>query len=89
MNVDCMKKVADNVPLKIAAGERLYTRYMFREYIESQVARHAPAGRGPGRGDHRGKKDRRRTPRRTTCTCSRTTATGRSPQQPPCSSTPV
>jgi galactonate dehydratase len=37
MNVACMKKVADNVPLKIAAGERLYTRYMFREYIEGQV----------------------------------------------------
>ena len=25
------------MPLKIAAGERLYTRYMFREYIESQA----------------------------------------------------
>jgi galactonate dehydratase len=37
MNVACMKKVAENVPLKIAAGERLYTRYMFREYIEGQV----------------------------------------------------
>jgi galactonate dehydratase len=37
MNVECMKKVADRVPLKIAAGERLYTRYMFREYIELQV----------------------------------------------------
>ena len=37
MNVACMKKVADNVPLKIAAGERLYTRYMFREYIEQQA----------------------------------------------------
>jgi galactonate dehydratase len=37
MNVACMKKVADHVPLKIAAGERLYTRYMFREYIESQA----------------------------------------------------
>jgi galactonate dehydratase len=37
MNVECMKKVADHVPLKLAAGERLYTRYMFREYIESQV----------------------------------------------------
>mgnify|MGYP005849391781 FL=1 len=37
MNVACMKKVAENVPLKIAAGERLYTRYMFREYIEEQV----------------------------------------------------
>jgi galactonate dehydratase len=37
MNVACMKKVADGVPLKIAAGERLYTRYMFREYIEGQV----------------------------------------------------
>jgi galactonate dehydratase len=37
MNVACMKKVAENVPLKIAAGERLYTRYMFREYLEEQV----------------------------------------------------
>jgi galactonate dehydratase len=37
MNVACMKKVSENVPLKIAAGERLYTRYMFREYIEDQV----------------------------------------------------
>jgi galactonate dehydratase len=37
MNVACMKKVADHLPLKIAAGERLYTRYMFREYIEAQV----------------------------------------------------
>ena len=25
------------MPLKIAAGERLYTRYGFREYIEKQV----------------------------------------------------
>jgi galactonate dehydratase len=37
MNAACMKKVADNVPLKIAAGERLYTRYMFREYVEGQI----------------------------------------------------
>jgi galactonate dehydratase len=37
MNVECMKKVAQNVPLKLAAGERLYTRYQFREYIEGQV----------------------------------------------------
>ncbi len=37
MNVACMKKVSDNVPLKIAAGERLYTRYGFREYIEQQA----------------------------------------------------
>ncbi|MBN1581522.1 MAG: mandelate racemase/muconate lactonizing enzyme family protein [Anaerolineae bacterium] len=37
MNVACMKQVAENVSLKIAAGERLYTRYMFREYIEGQV----------------------------------------------------
>jgi galactonate dehydratase len=37
MNVACMKRVAENVPLKIAAGERLYTRYMFREYIEGQA----------------------------------------------------
>ena len=37
MNVACMKKVSDNLPLKIAAGERLYTRYGFREYIEQQA----------------------------------------------------
>ena len=37
LNVDCMKKVADNVDIPIAAGERLYTRYGFRQYIEGQV----------------------------------------------------
>ncbi|MGM0400051.1 MAG: mandelate racemase/muconate lactonizing enzyme family protein [Chloroflexota bacterium] len=37
MNVECMRKVAENVPLPIAAGERLYTRYGFREYIEEQA----------------------------------------------------
>jgi galactonate dehydratase len=37
MNVECMRQVAENVPIPIAAGERLYTRYQFREYIEKQV----------------------------------------------------
>ena len=37
MNVECMLKVAQNVPIPIAAGERLYTRYQFREYIEKQA----------------------------------------------------
>ena len=37
MNVAVMRKVSESVPLKIAAGERLYTRYGFREYIEQQV----------------------------------------------------
>ena len=37
MNVDAMKKVSDNVSIPIAAGERLYTRYGFRQYIEGQV----------------------------------------------------
>jgi galactonate dehydratase len=37
MNVECMRKVAENVPIPIAAGERLYTRYGFREYIEKQA----------------------------------------------------
>jgi len=37
MNVEAMLKVAQNVPIPIAAGERLYTRYGFREYIESQA----------------------------------------------------
>ncbi len=37
MNVDAMRKVSENVAIPIAAGERLYTRYGFREYIEKQV----------------------------------------------------
>jgi galactonate dehydratase len=37
LNVDAMRKVSQNVPLPIAAGERLYTRYGFRQYIEKQV----------------------------------------------------
>jgi galactonate dehydratase len=32
-----MRKVADNVDIPIAAGERLYTRYGFRPYIEGQI----------------------------------------------------
>jgi galactonate dehydratase len=37
MNVACMRKVAENVDIPIAAGERLYTRYGFRPYIEGQI----------------------------------------------------
>lgn len=37
LNVECMRKVSENVNIPIAAGERLYTRYGFREYIEKQV----------------------------------------------------
>jgi galactonate dehydratase len=37
LNVEAMKKVAQNVNIPIAAGERLYTRYGFRPYIEDQV----------------------------------------------------
>ena len=37
MNVECMRKVGQNVDIPIAAGERLYTRYGFREYIETQA----------------------------------------------------
>jgi galactonate dehydratase len=37
MNVECMRKVAENVDIPIAAGERLYTRYGFRPYIEGQI----------------------------------------------------
>lgn len=32
-----MKKVSDAVNIPIAAGERLYTRYGFRQYIEQQA----------------------------------------------------
>jgi galactonate dehydratase len=37
LNVACMRKVAENVDIPIAAGERLYTRYGFRPYIEGQI----------------------------------------------------
>lgn len=37
LNVECMRKVAENVNIPIAAGERLYTRYGFRQYIEGQI----------------------------------------------------
>jgi galactonate dehydratase len=37
LNVECMLKVSRNVAIPIAAGERLYTRYGFREYIEKQA----------------------------------------------------
>ncbi|MCK4222517.1 MAG: mandelate racemase/muconate lactonizing enzyme family protein [Dehalococcoidia bacterium] len=37
MNVECMKKVSENVNIPIASGERLYTRYGFREFIEKQA----------------------------------------------------
>lgn len=36
-NVDAMAKVASNVNIPIAAGERLYTKYGFREYIVKQA----------------------------------------------------
>lgn len=37
LNVECMKKVADNVNIPIAGGERIYTRYGFRQFIEKQA----------------------------------------------------
>lgn len=37
LNVDAMRKVSENVDIPIAAGERLYTRYGFRQYVEQQV----------------------------------------------------
>jgi galactonate dehydratase len=37
LNVEAMRKVGENVAIPIAAGERLYTRYGFRPYIEGQV----------------------------------------------------
>jgi len=36
-NVDAMKKVSENVNIPIAGGERLYTRYGFRQFIEKQA----------------------------------------------------
>ena len=37
MNVESMKKVSDRVNMPIAGGERLYTRYQFRPFIEKQA----------------------------------------------------
>ncbi|MBX2999058.1 MAG: mandelate racemase/muconate lactonizing enzyme family protein [Caldilineaceae bacterium] len=37
LNVDVMAKVAESVNIPLAAGERLYTRYGFRQYIERQA----------------------------------------------------
>ncbi len=37
LNVDSMRKVAENVNVPIAAGERLYSRYHFRKYVEDQA----------------------------------------------------
>ncbi len=36
-NVDVMKKVAETTPIPIAAGERLFTTFGFREIIEKQA----------------------------------------------------
>jgi galactonate dehydratase len=37
-NVDALKLVADHVPFPIATGERLLTRWGFREVLEKQAA---------------------------------------------------
>jgi galactonate dehydratase len=37
MNVECTKKVSENVRIPIAGGERLYTRYQFRPFLEKQA----------------------------------------------------
>jgi galactonate dehydratase len=36
MNPEAMAKIAREVPVPVAAGERLYTRYGFRAYLEAQ-----------------------------------------------------
>ncbi len=38
-NVDALKLVADHVPFPIATGERLLTRWGFREVFEKQARR--------------------------------------------------
>jgi L-alanine-DL-glutamate epimerase-like enolase superfamily enzyme len=37
LNVDLQQKVTQNVQIPIAAGERLYTRWGYRQYFEKQV----------------------------------------------------
>lgn len=37
LNVDAMVKVSQNVKIPIAAGERIYTRWGYRQYLEKQA----------------------------------------------------
>jgi galactonate dehydratase len=37
LNVDAMLKVAQNVKIPLSAGERIYTRWGYRQYFEKQV----------------------------------------------------
>lgn len=37
LNVECMKKVSENVKIPIAGGERLYLRYQFRPFLEQHA----------------------------------------------------
>ena len=37
MNVESMRRIAESVDVPIAGGERLYTRYQFRPFIEQQA----------------------------------------------------
>jgi len=37
LNVDLQQKVSQNVQIPIAAGERLYTRWGYRQYLEKQL----------------------------------------------------
>ena len=53
MNVECMLKVSQTVPIPIAAGERLHTRFGSREYVEKQAIDILPAGHWAG-GRHHG-----------------------------------
>ena len=77
MNVDAMLKVSQNVHIPIAAGERLYTRYGFREYIEKQALDVLQPDMGLAGGLTEVKRSQP-TPRPMICTCSHTTARGQS-----------
>lgn len=37
MNVQCMKEIREKLDINIASGERLYTRWSFREFLETRA----------------------------------------------------
>ena len=58
-NHDVMAEIARGTHLPIATGERVYTKWGFREVLEKRRGDDPPAGPLPRRGDHRGPADRR------------------------------
>jgi L-alanine-DL-glutamate epimerase-like enolase superfamily enzyme len=88
MNVECMRKVGQNVPIPLAAGERSLHPLPVPRVHRRPGGGYPPADVGLAGGITELKRSPP-TPRPTTCTCSPTTATGRSPRRRRSRWTPV